>query len=840
VGLKDFTDADGDGLPASWEILHLLDDSDDGTAGESAPGAKDGPNGALGNPDGDNVSNFVEFEDGTNPQVADTDGDGLDEGLEKSLGTDPLATDSDKDELSDHDEVEVHGTNPLLPDSDSGGTFDFTELALGTLPGNSTDDPASNGNLELVGQEFFDTYGDGSLTGQNGGVGWDYDNAPLGETFTGHTTLASSWQNAFGSPPQVQAGVLVTLNSGIRRAFHGGSGDAAFAFGETTGAWRENAAATGVNGSDVLYLKVNTFRQPGAEWSGMSLYNFGEEEIFVGVPSAVNPVSGVREFGMEQSAGAVRAFSGIAPAAETNYTIVAKYDFAASRVDLWVNPDLSAPENPSAIVATLNIAPTEMNGTALRLASGGTGATGWDQLVAGTTWSALSSQPADTDGDRMPDAWEDLFGFDKEDPGDAELDADEDDFTNLEEYEAGTDPQNPDSDFDDLEDGAEITAGTSPLNRDTDGDGLSDGAEVNTHETDPTLADTDGDGQSDGGEIEGHLGATSDPLDPDDTVGAPLGLVGIEDFGYPDGPVAGLAGGTYFDHDNWLFNGAFIGHTGTTSDWDGTGSVAGGRLVTRETHAFRDFNGATEGPGSNEEPTDARAGAINDDDNFAASVAYFKATLTRRAGALHSVFGPDDFDQERLGFGIVDNAGTPQWGIREGTEASTDAGALAVADGQTYTVVGKVDFTGNLLSLWVDPDLNGTEAANAPLVTRVYTGTNWASGVRFASTGTGDTEWDNVVVANSWEQLVGEAPLPILLGISAYDPVNGTISLTAAGIPAGETFHLRSSTDLQDFVPFEPPFDFDSTTPQPFVIPVDPDTEPKLFLRAQEGPTPAP
>ncbi len=49
------------------------------------------------------------------------------------------------------------------------------------------------------------------------------------------------------------------------------------------------------------------------------------------------------------------------------------------------------------------------------------------------------------------------------------------------------------------------------------------------------------------------------------------------------------------------------------------------------------------------------------------------------------------------------------------------------------------------------------------------------------------------------------------------------------------TFHLRSSTDLQTFVPLVPPFDFDSATPQPFVIPVSPGTVPKLFFRAEEG-----
>jgi hypothetical protein len=303
--------------------------------------------------------------------------------------------------------------------------------------------------------------------------------------------------------------------------------------------------------------------------------------------------------------------------------------------------------------------------------------------------------------------------------------------------------------------------------------------------------------------------------------------------------VEGLTGGAYFDYENWLFNDPFIGHTSSPSDWDGTAAITSGKLVTRETAAFRDFNGPTEGAGTDQAPTDARMGAINDEANFDASVVYFKATMTRRPGAVLSVFGPDDFSQERLAFGIVENAGTPQWGIREGVAVTTDNGALPIAPDQPYTVVGKLDFTGNLLSLWVDPNLTGTEASNPAQVTRAYTGTNWASGVRFSSTGTGDTEWDNVVVATTWGRLAGQAPaLPFGLSISPYNPNTGTVSITAPGLPAGATFHLRSSDDLQTFVPLVPPFNFDSTTAQPFVIPVNPSTADKLFFRAEEGTSP--
>ena len=46
----------------------------------------------------------------------------------------------------------------------------------------------------------------------------------------------------------------------------------------------------------------------------------------------------------------------------------------------------------------------------------------------------------DTNGDGLPDFYENLYGLDPNEPSDASGDMDGDGFTHLEEYEAGTDP----------------------------------------------------------------------------------------------------------------------------------------------------------------------------------------------------------------------------------------------------------------------------------------------------------------------------------------------------------------------------------------------------------------
>jgi hypothetical protein len=139
----------------------------------------------------------------------------------------------------------------------------------------------------------------------------------------------------------------------------------------------------------------------------------------------------------------------------------------------------------------------------------GDGLTNLDEFEAGT-----DPNDADTDGDGMPDIWELDNALDPllDDSAD---DADGDGLSNLEEFDAGTDPNDADSDDDGTPDGWEMDNFLDPLAddaaEDVDGDGLTNLDEFGAG-TDPQVADTDSDGLDDGEEIETYL---TDPLDPD-------------------------------------------------------------------------------------------------------------------------------------------------------------------------------------------------------------------------------------------------------------------------------------------------------------------------------------
>jgi len=83
----------------------------------------------------------------------------------------------------------------------------------------------------------------------------------------------------------------------------------------------------------------------------------------------------------------------------------------------------------------------------------------------------------DTDGDLIPDCYEIQYGLSETNPLDAQFFNDSDGLTNLEEYNANTNPNIDDTDGDGVNDKIEVRLGFNPLYGDTDNDGIDDLAE---------------------------------------------------------------------------------------------------------------------------------------------------------------------------------------------------------------------------------------------------------------------------------------------------------------------------------------------------------------------------
>jgi len=220
----------------------------------------------------------------------------------------------------------------------------------------------------------------------------------------------------------------------------------------------------------------------------------------------------------------------------------------------------------------------------------------YDAGVAGEPLSTLIPAPTDSDGDGLPNAWEERYGLDPDDDGSTDInngpdgDPDSDNLTNLEEFNINTLPNDNDSDDDGLTDDVETNTssfvditntGTDPLVADSDGDSLSDGDEVDVHMSDPNSVDSDGDLFDDNEEIDGG----SDPNDPNSTPAVPElpepllyysfnveNGTEVENLGSLGTPGVLQGGAAYGEGQDASFGNAFVGNrTGANDAYVQTG-----------------------------------------------------------------------------------------------------------------------------------------------------------------------------------------------------------------------------------------------------------------------------
>lgn len=157
IGVDQFVDSDGDGLPDSWEVAK-------GGNATSIAGAGDDDGDGLTNaqeynletdwldPDSDHdgITDGLELTVGTSPRVADADEltndlnqDGVIDGVGAQLGYQPNQMDDDGDSISNADEL-LMCTNPLRADTDGDGVPDNTDAfpldpLMSLLPANPQD-----------------------------------------------------------------------------------------------------------------------------------------------------------------------------------------------------------------------------------------------------------------------------------------------------------------------------------------------------------------------------------------------------------------------------------------------------------------------------------------------------------------------------------------------------------------------------------------------------------------------------------------------------------------------------------------------------------------------------
>ena len=434
-------------------------------------------------------------------------------------------------------------------------------------------------------------------------------------------------------------------------------------------------------------------------------------------------------------------------------------------------------------------------------------------LVGGVSAPDLID-PTDSDGDGLPDVWENAHALDPDDNGEnpnnhgvpgnpdngAAGDPDLDASDNLEEFNRGTDPRDDDSDDDLLLDGWESgdgtyagpgATGTDPLDPDSDGDSLIDGVEdnggifVNAGMTgsDPNRFDSDTDGFGDGVEV--SIGA--DPNDPSDPAPVPelLACWNFDDISDPARAVD-LVGG----HVGLLQGGAAY-----TAD-------AGGRTGLPGDYGI-DF-----GPDANFQTLAVADASFL---NFAAAadeitIVYWQKLVATGQSSGFWMFSPSSSGSQR---GMQASAPWSNGQMYFDTAGCCDPPQrLAVADpvgdwsGWHHLAFVK---DGGTKELWIDGVMAASSAGNAPLptdFTRMLIGSGDGAG------GDGFNSLQGVMdeFAIFGEALSGaeigavmqslpkpSAPFAII-GIG-YDGIAGRATITFNSRP-GVTYAVDSSTDL--------------------------------------------
>lgn len=431
-------DTDGDELPDDWEVRNNLD-----------PLSAIGDDGASGDPDGDGVDNYAEYELGTNPHLADTDNDGLSDGKEI---------------------VCVSFANPL-PWLEAPVLTNLTEAitnASGRVVSWDLPSPVLV-QRETVTNITINTRGVVCLN-RAGYNHPNYSHSPYNlqtETVDTNAFVVSAYGGYLNLYDENNASAVK-----IGTAEYDGMGYIVVEYDnmyQDRPSYTTNAVSfqVAIPTGQVDRISVNYADVVGTYMDGR------------------NAIIGCQSFGADDRVSYCRYEQGkILDGMSISFIVgcgsnplVADTDGDGISDGVEVNTYGSNPKATDSDTDGLSDAQEATLGTSL-------------------------NNP-DSDGDGLLDGWEVANSFNPlSTPGSGEsaVDTDGDGLTNLQEQTAGSNPRNSDSDGDGLSDSAEyLTHHTNPLVADTDGDGMTDKQETDAN-YDPLDPDMDRDGMPDGWE----------------------------------------------------------------------------------------------------------------------------------------------------------------------------------------------------------------------------------------------------------------------------------------------------------------------------------------------------
>ena len=533
--------SDGDGMPDEWELERFGTLDRDGS----------------GDFDGDGLSDLAEFLAGTDPSVRDTDGDGMPDGWEVANGLNPLdpadaEADPDGDGVPNIDEW-AHGGDPHLDEPDPrirrpGLRTEFwrTVRKQATLPDFADLMPSAACVSPRVEHPAVPWLDDGSVIGNYFACRLEgFVRIPAFGRYTFHlTSNAGAVLHVDGSvvlsDPDAHSARTKSVALDLDRGYHTIRVD----YYKNTGS---ETLLLEWSGADIerTVIPDSAFCHLPVEEPLPAGYVRGLEVAYYALPAACGSMPDVSALDPVATCVVERvcrlrtvdAWEGAPPSLVDRFAsihsgalLVPKsgcYTFTLASDDgarLWIDGEKVIDHATahswasrkgtvplSQGVHDIKVEHFENTGDAgLQLSWSNDGTP--SEVIPSRFFLRPSGGLIDSDGDGMPDWWEDRHGLNSADPSDAALDPDSDGLTNLEEFHAGTDPHLPDTDGDGIPDRWEILHALCPFyGRDAFVDSDGDGA-LNIEEfvmgTDVWMTDTDGDGVSDGDEMHVYL---SDP-----------------------------------------------------------------------------------------------------------------------------------------------------------------------------------------------------------------------------------------------------------------------------------------------------------------------------------------